>query len=127
MWLDPAEPPRHESYVGALLGAYILYAMVAAGFARRSAVPPRRVVLLQSVEVLVLSVMLLASEGPGYFLWPLLVFAFLSGSLRWQWRGTLWTGAPLLAASVGGSVVRAYASVSSTAPAVLATRHAWLA
>lgn len=127
MWLDPTEPPRHESYVGALLSAYILYAVVGAGLAWRSAVPPRRVVLIHSGEVLVMSAVLLASAGPGYFLWPLLVFAFLSGSLRWQWRGTLWTGAPLLAASIGGGVYRAHDAAAPIDLTVLAIRCATLA
>ncbi len=104
--LDPTEPQEYARFAGALLGAYLLYAIVTAGIARASQAPIGRAWLIHSVDMLVLSALLVVINRPFYPLLPLLVYAFLSGSLRWQWRGTLWTGIVLLAVCIAIGLYR---------------------
>ncbi len=110
LWLDPSEPQQYARFAGALLGAYVLYAIVTAGIAWASQAPIGRAWLIHSADVLVLSALLAAIDRPFYPLLPLLVYAFLSGSLRWQWQGTLWTGAALLAVCIAIGLYRLVAT-----------------
>ena len=83
-----------------MVTAYVLYSIVMAGLAWRSRAPLGRARLIHSADLLAVSGLLAAVDRPTYLVLPLLVYAFLSGSLRWQWRGTQWTGALLLVVTV---------------------------
>ena len=82
--------------------------MVMAGLTWRSRAPLGRARLIHSADLLAVSGLLAAVDRPTYLVLPLLVYAFLSGSLRWQWRGTQWTGAVLLVVTVVIGLYRAF-------------------
>ena len=108
LWLEPTEPQQYAGFARALVTAYVLYSMVMAGLTWRSRAPLRRAWLIHSADLLAVSGLLAAVDRPTYLVLPLLVYAFLSGSLRWQWRGTQWTGALLLVLTVGIGLYRAF-------------------
>ena len=107
LWLEPTEPQQYAGFARALVAAYVLYSMVMAGLTWRSRAPLGRARLIHSADLLAVSGLLAAVDRPTYLVLPLLVYAFLSGSLRWQWRGTQLTGALLLVVTVVIGLCRA--------------------
>lgn len=126
LWLEPSEPQEYARFAVALLGVYVLYAIITAGIAWASEAPIGQAWLIHSGDVLVLSVMLAAIDRPLYPLLPLLVYAFLSGSLRWQWRGTLWTGVALLIVCIAVGLHRVVVNPATFDPNVVVLRSAAL-
>ena len=108
LWLEPTEPQQYAGFARALVTAYVLYSMVMAALTWRSRAPLGRARLIHSADLLAVSGLLAAVDRPTYLVLPLLVYAFLSGSLRWQWRGTQWTGALLLVVTVVIGLYRAF-------------------
>src|SRR6266481_5566810 len=49
-----------------------------------------------AVDLIVLSLFLYASAGTTSPLFPFFAFLLVTASLRWRWRGTLWTAAAML-------------------------------
>ncbi|MDW7708906.1 MAG: histidine kinase [Deferrisomatales bacterium] len=91
--LAPPEPgPGGGLLLGVLL-AYGLYAVAAAALAAAARVPRGPLVLAShGLDIAVGALLLGLTAGLASPFFPYLVFALLSGTLRWDGRGALWTG-----------------------------------
>jgi signal transduction histidine kinase len=98
IWLDPTTPSRYASVAYPLLIAYVLYAMVLTLVVWRSHGPFIRLRLFTHVfDLVIFSLFIYFIEGPTSPFFVYFVFAIVCGTLRWQWRGTLWTAVVALA------------------------------
>lgn len=93
-WLDPAYT-EVSTYL--LIAGYAAYALVVAAW---QWLRPRRArgwaLGTHIVDLLVFSFLLYLTDGPTSPFFQLMIFALLSATLRWRWRGALWTMAALL-------------------------------
>ncbi|MEO8502405.1 MAG: histidine kinase [Acidobacteriota bacterium] len=103
VWLDPTEPAKFVGVAYALLTAYVIYATVVAFMVARAAAPSNRQRLItHAFDLAFFSLFTYFTSGPAqspfiaYF-----VFSMVCATLRWQWRGTLWTAIAALAAFLG--------------------------
>ncbi|MBI2461612.1 MAG: sensor histidine kinase, partial [Candidatus Rokubacteria bacterium] len=108
IWLDPSEPTRYVRTAYALLAVYIGYALLAAFLVWRSAAPPgRQTFAMHAFDLAVFSLFMFFTQGPTSPFFVFFVFSLACGTLRWQWRGTLWTAAATLALFLGMGVYAA--------------------
>jgi signal transduction histidine kinase len=116
--LDPAEPIRQTQLATALVAAYVVYALVLAVLAWRS---PALLSSLQYIThafdlavFLILTILTQFSGGPSSIFFVAFGYSLACATLRWQWRGTLWTAVAALAAY---SAIGGYATAVSHNPA----------
>ncbi len=99
IWIDPSEPSRHAQVTYAILSWYFVYSVVLFLATWRSYFVeklPR--IVTHIIDLLVFAAVLFFTEGPTSPFFVYFVYLLVSASLRWQWRGTLWTaGAALMA------------------------------
>ena len=99
LWFDPTQPPRYAIAYD-FLGAYIVYSIALAALAWRTYMPSRwGVIVIHGVDLIVISILIALFEGPlisPFFVF--FVFSLLSATLRWNWKGCLWTAGCALAA-----------------------------
>lgn len=99
VWLDPSEPAKYVQIAYGLLVAYLVYAvLVALAVARAPAVPSGWRLATHGVDLLFFSLFIYFTSGPASPFTAYFVFALVCATLRWQWRGTLWTAVATLAA-----------------------------
>ena len=98
--IDPAEPARNAPRVLALVVAYSLYSLATTWWAWSTAtnLGERARLATQVIDVGVAVALMCLSGGTNSPFFSFMVFPLLSASLRWRWRGALWTGAFSLAA-----------------------------
>lgn len=99
IWLDPSEPAQYAALTYSLLIAYVLYALIIALV--MMATPGsliRQRLITHIFDLSVFSAFIYLTEGPTSPFFLYFVFSILCGTLRWQWRGTLWTAVVALAA-----------------------------
>lgn len=102
VWLDPSEPANYAQIAYGLLVAYLVYAtLVALAVARAQAVPTGWRLATHVVDLLFFSLFIYFTSGPASPFTVYFVFALVCATLRWQWRGTLWTAIACLAAFLG--------------------------
>ncbi len=108
VWLDPHTPAAHAQLTYFLLVAYVAYALIVAAVAWLSNDPLVRLGLVTHVLDLVLfSVLTYLTEGPTSPFFTYFTFAIVVATLRWQWRGALWTAAVALMSFNGIGIVSA--------------------
>ena len=94
VWFDPSEPARHPEIAYSLLVGYLVYSIVIALLVWRSGTSSerhRRVT--QGVDLVFFSLMLFFTAGTTNPFIAYFIFAVICSTLRWQWRGALWTAA----------------------------------
>jgi signal transduction histidine kinase len=98
--IDPSEPARNVPRVLALVVAYSLYSLATTWWAWSTArsLGERARLATQVIDVGVAVALMCLSGGTNSPFFSFMVFPLLSASLRWRWRGALWTGAFSLAA-----------------------------
>lgn len=93
IWLDPSQPAAAETATYAILGLYLLYALLALVLAiLRSPVERRAAWLVHGVDITTFSLLMHLTDGPTSPFFVLFAFALFSATLRWNWRGALVTG-----------------------------------
>jgi signal transduction histidine kinase len=108
IWLDPTEPSKYAETAYKLLAGYLLYALLLALVVWGSAAPLRRLGLItHALDLGIFSLFMYLTEGPTSPFFVYFVFSLLCATLRWEWRGTLWTGAAALAMFIGMGVYAA--------------------
>ena len=100
VWLDPAEPARYAGLAYTLLAVYVAYSLTLAMIFAGAARPLPRSRIVTHVLDLAVAVAINALTGTGSPFFVLFVFLLVAASIRWQWKGTLWTGAAALVAYV---------------------------
>ncbi len=107
--LDPSEPAKYAHTAYTLLAGYLGYAALLIPLAWRARLSLRRFgVVTHSVDLAAFTLFMYFTEGPTSPFFLYFVFSLLCGTLRWQWRGTLWTAAATLAIFIGMGVYTQY-------------------
>jgi signal transduction histidine kinase len=102
IFLDPTQPTRHAETTYVLLLGYTVYSALLALLVFSARAPQLRLGLATHVTDLVLfTVFMYLTEGPTSPLFIFFTFALVAATLRWRWRGALWTAAASLAAYNG--------------------------
>lgn len=97
VWFDPSEPARHPEVAYSLLAGYVVYSLAIAALVWRSpARSERHRLATQAVDLAFFSLMLLFTAGTTNPFIAYFIFAVICATLRWQWRGALWTAAASL-------------------------------
>lgn len=98
VWFDPSEPARHPEVAYSLLVGYLGYSLVMAAVVWRSAgISERHRLVTQGIDLAFFSLMLFFTAGTTNPFIAYFIFAVICATLRWQWRGALWTAAISLA------------------------------
>ena len=115
VWLDPYRPATHEQTLYFLLLGYMVFAGVIATIVWLAHVPLARLGLASHVlDLLVFTLLTYLTEGPTSPFVTYFTFSLVAATLRWQWRGVLWTTAAALIAFNGAGI---YASEVLNDPA----------
>lgn len=92
LWRDPSEPAKYASIAYGLLSAYLAYSMVLAVQRWRARRSSEAAALVEhSFDLLFFSVFMYFTSGPASPFIAYFVFSLVCATLRWRWRGTLWT------------------------------------
>src|SRR5437867_2928375 len=102
IWLDPHESAEYAGLISRLLSGYFLYALVVAALVwswptTPALLPP----ITHAFDLVAFSIFMYFTHGPTSPFFVYLVFALLCATLRWQWRGTLWTAVAALVVLTG--------------------------
>lgn len=98
VWFDPSEPARHPEVAYTLLVGYVIYALAIAALVWSSGSgSERHRQVTQAVDLAFFSLMLFFTAGTTNPFIAYFIFAVICATLRWQWRGALWTAAASLA------------------------------
>lgn len=102
VWLDPAEPAKYADIAYSLLAAYVAYSVVIALLVWRSDAPPHgQALITHAFDLIFFSFFIYFTWGSASPFTAYFVFALVCATLRWQWRGTLWTALVSLAMFLG--------------------------
>jgi signal transduction histidine kinase len=113
VWLDPSEPAKYAPVAYSLLVAYVVYSSVIALLVWRSDDPGGRERLVtHGVDLAFFSLFIYFTAGPASPFTSYFVFSMICATLRWQWRGVLWTAAASIAAYLGVALYFAEALAS---------------
>ncbi|HEU5260053.1 MAG TPA: sensor histidine kinase [Gemmatimonadales bacterium] len=97
VWLDPSTPAKHAPTTHILLIGYVAYALIVAMVVWLAPVPPVRLGLVTHVlDLLLFCLLTYLTEGPTSPFFTFFMFSIVGATLRWQWRGALWTAAAAL-------------------------------
>jgi signal transduction histidine kinase len=101
--VDPSAPVGDAPHVLGIVLAYALYSMISMVWSWLSAVSFSEQVRLGTQIFDVGAAIVIVSLAGGTYspFFVFMLFPLLSTSLRWQWRGAVWTGASLLVAYGG--------------------------
>jgi len=103
--VDLSDPARNAPPIHGIVLVYACYSVgtMALAWSSAASLSQRARFGTQVVDVIVALLLIVLSGGPQSPFSTLIVFPLLSASLRWKWRGAIWTGGSLLA--VYGGVV----------------------
>ncbi len=102
IWLDPSEPTKYANTTYALLAVYVAYSVLIAAWVWSTDTPLGRLGLLTHIaDLAAFSLFMYLTEGPTSPFFVYFIFSLVCGTVRWQWRGALWTAAAALAAFLG--------------------------
>ena len=98
IWIDPSEPSQNATITYGLLASYLTYSLVllAAFTWQKDHIRNLLLVVTHSVDLLVFSLLMSLTEGPNSPFFVFFVFFLVCATLRWQWRGTLWSAVAAL-------------------------------
>jgi hypothetical protein len=94
VWLDPYTPAAYARLTYAVLLAYVSYALIVAAITWLAHGPLGRLGLVtHAADLALFSMLTYLTEGPTSPFFTYFTFAIVAATLRWQWRGALWTAA----------------------------------
>lgn len=97
IWLDPSEPSRYARLTYGLLACYLVYSLVVALVTwHRNLIRGHLQIITHSIDLLAFSILMFLTEGPNSPFFVYFIFLLVCSTLRWQWRGTLWSAAVAL-------------------------------
>lgn len=106
VWLDPYTPPIHARMTYFLLLGYVLYASIVVSMTWLTHGPLFRLGLVTHIlDLALFSLLTYLSEGPTSPFYIYFTFSIVVATLRWQWRGALWTAAAALVVFNGIGIV----------------------
>ena len=102
IWWEPSEPAKHAPTAYSLLVGYLGYSLAVALLVSRAVGSwVRPGLVTHVVDLVFFSVFMYFTSGPASPFFVYFVFALVCATLRWQWRGALWTAAACLGAFAG--------------------------
>lgn len=102
IWLDPTTPSKYATVAYPLLIAYVFYAVAMTFVVWASYGPLVRLRLVtHALDLGMFALFIYFIEGPTSPFFAYFVFAIICATLRWQWRGALWTAIVVIVAFVG--------------------------
>src|SRR5256885_15453804 len=102
VWLAPPTPAKYVEITNLLLAGYATYAVglaVLAWLARAQG--PRLAVATHIADLVLFCAFVYLTEGPASLIFTYFIFSIVGATLRWQWRGAVWTAAVALLAFNG--------------------------
>ena len=105
VWLDPTEPAKFARVAYSLLVAYVVYSSFIALLVWRSDDPAgRQRAATHAVDLAFFSLFIYFTAGPASPFTAYFVFSMVCATLRWQWRGVLWTAVASIGAHLAVAV-----------------------
>lgn len=105
VWLDPTEPAKFARVAYSLLVAYVVYSSFIALLVWRSDDPAgRQRAVTHAVDLAFFSLFIFFTAGPASPFTAYFVFSMVCATLRWQWRGVLWTAVASIGAYLAVAV-----------------------
>src|SRR2546425_953478 len=102
VWLDPPTSPKYVEITNLLLAGYVTYAVGLAALAWLArAQGPRLAVATHIADLVLVCAFVYLTEGPATLIFTYFIFSVVGATLRWQWRGAVWTAAVALLAFNG--------------------------
>src|SRR5659263_171300 len=102
IWLDPYAPSRHAQVAYALLSGYVAYSLLLTVYLSRVHLPLGILPLsTHAFDLLLFTLFMFFTEGPTSPLFVYFVFSMCCATLRWGWRGVLWTAMIALITFIG--------------------------
>lgn len=100
--LDTTEPVRYAPIALTLLCGYVIYSLLITLMMWYLNVSLDRVPLItHSFDLVVSSLLIYFAEGPAHPSFLYFFFVLVCATLRWQWRGAVWTAVTALALFLG--------------------------
>jgi signal transduction histidine kinase len=94
LWLDPTEPARYIGTAYLLLAGYLCFSIGLALVAWRTDLAwSHSEVVVHTIDLLIFAVFMFLTTAPPARFFAFFVFCLVSATLRWQWRGTIYTAA----------------------------------
>jgi hypothetical protein len=101
IWLHPSEPARYAHLTFALLSGYLTYALILTLITwKLEVLGARGRLITHALDLMVFALIMFFTERPVSPFFGFFIFSLAAATLRWQWRGTLWTAAAALAAVI---------------------------
>ena len=98
IWLDPSEPSRYARLTYGLLTVYVAYSLLIGVLTLRRHVNSGHLqVGTHCIDMLVFALLMFFTAGPSSPFFVYFIFLLVCATLRWQWRGTIWTAGAVLA------------------------------
>src|SRR5256712_3080767 len=99
VWLDPSTPAKYVESTTLLLAGCATYAVGLAVLAWLARAPrPRLAVATHVADLVLFCAFVYLTEGPASLVFSFFIFSVVGATLRWQWRGAVWTAAVALLA-----------------------------
>lgn len=114
VWLDPSQPAQLPGLTHALLLLYAALSVVLFYSQRVNRLAPTHLGLpaqplelgVHLFEVGLFAFLLYATDGLASPYFPLFTYSILSATLRWSWKGALWTSVAVLVLVVVAAVIQ---------------------
>ena len=91
IWLDPAEPVRFARVTYATQWVFLAYAAIIALTMQRRSAGPRATMAMHTIDIATFSVVQYLTLGPSSPFFIYFIFSMFCGTLRWGWRGAMFT------------------------------------
>jgi signal transduction histidine kinase len=95
IYIDPSQPAHAAGFAYAVLALFLVFSLVALIVAFRSASDPAWNLASHLFDITLISLIIINTEGPTSPYFVLFTYVLFSGTLRWEWRGAIATGAIL--------------------------------
>ncbi|MCG5479580.1 sensor histidine kinase [Sinorhizobium alkalisoli] len=91
IYVDPTQPARSSELAYFILAAYVIYSAALALILERFVVSRPAAHLVHGIDILTFGVVLHLTDGPTSPFFVLLTFALFAATIRWGWRGAVFT------------------------------------
>jgi signal transduction histidine kinase len=109
VWLDPTQPVKYAKIAYSLLAAYLGYATLLAALSARAEAPGGAgKTVTQVFDLVFFTTFVYFTAGPSSPFNAYFVFSLVCGTVRWGWRGALWTAVAAVLAFLGIGAYFAY-------------------
>jgi signal transduction histidine kinase len=92
VWVEPAQPVLAPDLAFGLIIAYLAFALGALLSSRLQPVRSiRPAIITHLVDLTVIATLMFLTDGPASPFFIMFTFSLVSATVRWQWKGALWT------------------------------------